>query len=205
MDDRIRPVLMKLKAWAKKIGLINTNGFSSYSFYWLGLFYLQVIKILPSIHDLQKPLPELVVGPWNCAFSVGQQELNEDKQTNLSVDDLLNMIYAYYSDFDYEQFVISPYMGSRLLKKDFEQTETLPEELWRYKQFYKENKEEPKSLFLGTVKFSMYIQDPFQHNVNITARVIPKMFDKFVKACAELKTKKINKPEPVNNDCDSKA
>lgn len=189
LDSRIKPVLMKLKGWAKHIGLICTNGFSSYSFYWLGIFCMQVIGILPSVNDLQKSIPQLIVGPWNCAFSVENQELINSKQTSLSEDDILDVIYSYYSNFDYETLVISPYVGCPVLKKNFENKEQLPEELWRYKQFYNENQEHPKSLFLGTSKFSMYLQDPFQHNLNITARVTPKIFEKFIKSCIELKSK----------------
>lgn len=189
MDNRIKPVLMKLKTWAKNSGLICTNGFSSYSFYWLGLFYMQVMGILPAIHDLHKSIPELIVGPWNCAFIVDQKKLVQDKQTTLSEDDILNMIYAYYSDFDFTTFVISPYTGCPLHKTNFENIEQLPEELSRYKNFYKDNQEHPKLLFLGTSKYNMYVQDPFQHNLNITARVTPKIFEKFVNACVEEKAK----------------
>jgi len=193
MDSRVKPVLMKLKTWAKNIGLICTNGFSSYSFYWLGLFYMQVIGILPAICDLQKSIPELVVGHWNCAFSKEQKTVISDEHKNLSVNDILNAIYAYYSDFNFETFVISPFTGCRILKRDFESVNQLPEELLRYKQFYEENKNHQKLLFLGTIKYNMYVQDPFQHNLNITARVTLKMFEKFIKACGALK---VEKPRP---------
>lgn len=189
MDHRVKPVLMKLKMWAKSIGLISTNGFSSYSFYWLGLFCMQVMGILPSISDLQKSVPELLVGHWNCAFSKDYIKCLKDEQLTLNESDILSKIYEYYSSFDFESFVISPYTGCPLLKKDFENVEKLPEELWRYKQFYKENKEYNKLLFLRNSKFNMYTEDPFQHNLNITARVTPKVFEKFVKSCKELKTK----------------
>lgn len=187
MDHRIKPVLMKLKMWAKHIGLICTNGFSSYSFYWLGLFCMQVMGILPAIHDLQKSKSELLIGYWNFAFSKEQQ--NVIKKKALNENDILNVIYAYYSGFDFETFVISPYTGCPLLKKDFEDVEKLPKELCRYKQFYEENKEYQKLLLLGTSKFNMYIQDPFQHNLNITARVTSKIFRKFIEACAAFKVK----------------
>lgn len=190
MDYRIKPVLMKLKIWAKNIGLINTNGFSSYSFYWLGLFIMQVLGLLPAIRDLQQSVPEILVGQWNCAFSKTPQEDIAKKQETLSENDILNTFYKYYSNFDFNKFVISPYTGYPLLKTDFENVEQLPDELWRYKQFYKENQECQKLLFLGSCPFKMYTQDPFQHNVNITARVTTKVFEKFINACAELKTKK---------------
>jgi len=188
LDYRIKPVLMKLKIWAINIGLISTNGFSSYSFYWLGLFIMQIMEILPSIHDLQKSVPEVLVSHWNCAFSKNPQEYIINKQETLSESDILNFFYKYYSNFEFDKFVISPYTGCPLLKKDFENVEQLPDELWRYKQFYKENKECQKLLFLGTCQFKMYTQDPFQHNVNITARVTPKIFEKFINACNELKS-----------------
>lgn len=186
MDHRIKPVLMKLKSWAKNIGLICTNGFSSYSFYWLGIFCMQVNGILPNIHDLQKNIPEHLVGHWNCAFSEEQGFKKDDQKTD---SDILTMIYAYYSSFDFKTFVISPYLGYPLLIKDFENVDQLQDELWRYKQFYKENIEQPKLLFLGACEFSMYTQDPFQHNLNITARVTPKIFEKFINACIKLKDK----------------
>jgi hypothetical protein len=185
MDYRIKPVLMKLKIWGKNIGLINTNGFSSYSFYWLGLFYMQVMGILPSIHDLQKSEPELIIGGWNyCAFSKKVQECFKNKHQNISESDIMNAIFSYYSNFDFETFVISPYIGCPLMKNCFNNTDQLPEEYWRYKQFHETNKNK-KLLFLGTTKYNMYIQDPFQHNKNITARVIPKIFEKFIKACKD--------------------
>lgn len=194
MDCRIKPVLMELKTWAKNVGLISTNGFSSYSFYWLGLFGMQVMGILPSIHDLQKSVPEILVGHWNCAYSKEKPELM-NSQKSLSKNDILNVIFEYYSNFDFEQFVISPYSSCPLLKKDFENEEQLPEELWRYKQFHKENKVHQKLLFLGSGKFNMYTQDPFQHNLNITARVTPKIFEKFINACKEITVKQKNDPQ----------
>lgn len=189
MDRRIKPFLFKLKEWGKKTGLICTNGFSSYSFYWLGLFCMQIMGILPSVHNLQKSIPELVVEHWNCAFPKEHIEGIEEKQKTLDENDILSVFYAYYSSFDFENLVISPYTGCTLLIKDFENVEQLPEDLWRYKQFYKENKEHSKLLFLGTSKFNMYIQDPYQHNCNITARVTPKVFEQFIKSCVELKAK----------------
>jgi len=198
MDSRVKPVLMKLKIWAKNIGLICTNGFSSYSFYWLGLFCMQVMGILPPICDLQKPIPELLVGNWNCAFSKEQITIITKNLKSLSVIDILNAIYIYYSDFNFETFVISPFIGRPIPKKDFENIEQLPEELLRYKQFHKENKDHEKLLFLRNTKFCMYVQDPFQHNINITARVNSKMFEKFVKSCAALKAKEIKSKTFVN-------
>lgn len=191
MDDRIKPVLLKLKIWAKNKGLICTNGFSSYSFYWLGLFYLQVLGIVPAICDVQKSVPEHIVGYWNCAFSKSQPTFSKDQQKNLSTNEILNMIYEYYSSFDFKRCVVSPYIGRPLYKKDFENVEQLPEELLRYKQFSKKNKEHHKELFLGANTFNMYTQDPFQHNFNITARVTQKIFDIFIKACV----KQIKKPD----------
>lgn len=191
MDHRIKPVLMKLKMWAKNKGLICTNGFSSYSFYWLGLFYMQILGIVPAICDVQKSVPEHIVGYWNCAFSKSQPEFSKDQQKNLSVNEILIMIYEYYSSFDYKTYVISPYIGRQLLQKDFKNVEQLPEELLRYKQFSEENKEHQKVLFLGANTSNMYTQDPFQHNFNLTARVTPKVFDTFIKACKELRVKQI--------------
>lgn len=152
---------------------------------------MQVIGILPPICDLQKSIPELVVKDWNCAFSKEQVTITTKKQKSLSIIDILNAIYAYYSNFNFETFVISPFIGRQIPKKDFENVEQLPEELSRYKQFHKENKDHQKLLFLGNTKFCMYVQDPFQHNRNITARVTPKIFEKFMKSCAALIVKEI--------------
>lgn len=184
MDYRIKSILMKLKIWAKNIGLISTTGFSSYSVYWLGLFYMQVMGILPSIYDLQKSESELIIEDWNyCAFSKNKQECFKDKHKDLSESDIMNAIFSYYSNFDFNTFVISPYIGFPVLKNNFINIDQLPEEYWRYKQFHLVNEKNNKLLLLGDTKFNMYIQDPFQHNKNITARVIPKMFEKFILAC----------------------
>ncbi|XP_026819821.1 terminal uridylyltransferase Tailor-like [Rhopalosiphum maidis] len=193
IDHRIKPVLMKLKIWAKNIGLIDAKGFSSYSIYWLGLFNMQVMGILPPLHDLQKSVPEILVNQWNYAFPKNKQEYIINKQETLNVSDIFNVFCTYYLNFDFDKFVISPYTGCPILKKDFEDVEKLPEELWRYKQFYKENKECHELLLLNTknnknTKFKIYIQDPFQHNVNITERVEPKIFNTFINACVELKS-----------------
>ncbi|XP_050542686.1 terminal uridylyltransferase Tailor-like isoform X2 [Daktulosphaira vitifoliae] len=190
LNQCIKSVLIELKLWAKKYGLINTNGFSSYSFYWLGLFFMQVNGIIPTVCELQNSTSEFKVGYWNCAFSKEKQE--DTKINKISVFNILDQMYTYYSNLDYETYVICPYLGRLLFISDFKNIENLPNELSKYKQFYEDNKKEQKLLFLGSSKFNMYVQDPFQHNYNICARVTPKIFYKFIDACKKTKSNLIN-------------
>ncbi|XP_050432092.1 terminal uridylyltransferase Tailor-like [Adelges cooleyi] len=209
LNHSVKPVLIGLKLWAKKHDLINTYGFSSYSFYWLGLFFFQVKGMLPTVYDLQKNIPELKIGQWNCAFSKDTHQFIENEK--MATSTLLDQIYNYYSNFEYENFVICPYLGCLLPKSSFENVEALPEELTKYKQFHKENTNQQKLQFLGKSKFNMYVQDPFQHNYNITARVTPKIFLKFIDVCKKSKliadddacTKSQNTKDDVQNDDDT--
>lgn len=196
LNQCVKSILIELKLWAKRHDLINTNGFSSYSFYWLGLFFMQVNGIIPSVSELQNSTSEIKVGYWNCAFSKENQD--EIKISKISVPNILDQMYAYYSKLDYETFVICPYLGRLLLVSDFKNIENLPNELSKYKQFYEDNKEKQKLLFLGSGEFNMYVQDPFQHNYNICARVTPKIFYKFIDACKKAKSSLINE-KLINN------
>lgn len=50
IDYRIKPVLMKLKMWAKNIGLIDAKGFSSYSMISHNLNKYIILELLVPIH-----------------------------------------------------------------------------------------------------------------------------------------------------------
>lgn len=159
-DRRFYEMALLLKYWAKKNVLICTEGFSSYAFMLLIIFFLQTREpmILPPISLLQKlaidhpkKFKQTTVHGWKFGFAddialvrktVGCQE-NTQK-----TEQLIPEFFHFYHEFDYSKMAISTRLGILITK----------EELFAEKK--------TKGLEMAFKESIVVIEDPFvlEHN-----------------------------------------
>lgn len=172
-DKRALPLAVLIKYWSKVYKFTGTNLMANYSLILMLIFYLQTLNILPSVYDLQKYMPPYFVENWNAAFD--STTYNNSSTSDLSLYELMGGFFTYYSTFNYQQNVISPYLGRVITKKALEDLSTLPEELSLYKDHV---------LSGICVKIRMEsricLQDPFQHNKNCTVAIYERLAHKII-------------------------
>ncbi|GBP63804.1 Terminal uridylyltransferase Tailor [Eumeta japonica] len=166
------PVLPRLavllKYWAGVHGLSGTGRLSNYSLVLLLFHYLQRHEpsILPPVEVLQRnPAFIFFVDNWNAGF-----DERAAPSTYLPHDDdlpeLLSGFFEYYGSFEFNRYVISPYLGGPLLREMFSRPEALPDEFAIYRRNVLENVE--PALRIET---PWCIQDPFVHCHNVASGI----------------------------------
>uniref|UniRef100_A0A1B6CKY0 PAP-associated domain-containing protein n=1 Tax=Clastoptera arizonana TaxID=38151 RepID=A0A1B6CKY0_9HEMI len=127
IDWRIRPLMFTIKKWAAEVKLTNPNPgryITNFSISLLVIFYLQQIKILPSLDELIKKSgvddKRLSDDGVNCTFLrdvTSFQRHPRDK--DLSLEDLLQGFFEYYASFDFNMKAIALGCGGPLPKQDY--------------------------------------------------------------------------------------
>ncbi|XP_017030639.1 terminal uridylyltransferase Tailor-like [Drosophila kikkawai] len=108
-----RYMVTYLRGWAQKHGLTKFRG---HIFILMVIFFLQIRGKLPSIKDLQANLPPNF-GPWKTnfvklglsSFNMKTVALNESEVRNILKD-----FFGYYSEFNYAQLIVCPWLGKEL-------------------------------------------------------------------------------------------
>ncbi|XP_041981374.1 UTP:RNA uridylyltransferase 1-like [Aricia agestis] len=170
-DSRILPLTITIKYWSKVHNLTGTNLMTNYSLILLVVFYLQQKNILPSVQFLQKKVQKFFINSWNVAFNA-ENHVNTNEE---SLFQLLKGFFEYYSTFDYEKFIVCPYLGRLVEKKLFNHLETVPNDFALYKDNVYSQDCEPMRL-----DSFMCIQDPFEHNRNCSVALYPKLANTIV-------------------------
>ncbi|XP_047520838.1 speckle targeted PIP5K1A-regulated poly(A) polymerase-like [Pieris napi] len=157
-DARLLPLAVVIKYWAKVHELSGTGKVTNYALTMLLVFFLQLLGILPSVESLQRGREDLVDG-WNTAFATDPLT---PSPARASVEDLLGGFFKFYAAFDFNKFVVCPFLGREIEKAAFANLASLPAAFDRYKRNVESGAARP-------MKFStpVCIQDPFQlcHNV----------------------------------------
>lgn len=158
-----------VKFWSKTHNLTGSNLMPSYCLTLLVIFFLQQIDMLHSVQDLQENTEALYIDGWNTAFN----KLEITDRNNKSLYKLLGEFFKYYKSFEFNKYIISPYLGRPIQKELLEKTESVPLGFSLYKNnvFIKNY----KPIRLDTV---MCVQDPFEHNRNCAVAVHPKLAQK---------------------------
>ncbi|KAH8346922.1 hypothetical protein KR059_002940, partial [Drosophila kikkawai] len=108
-----RYMVIYLRGWAQKYGLTKFRG---HIFILMVIYFLQICKELPSIENLQANLPPNF-GPWKTefvkldlsSFNMKPVALNESEVRNILKD-----FFSYYSEFNYAQLVVCPWLGREI-------------------------------------------------------------------------------------------
>lgn len=192
---------MILKFWIKKNDINGPHALTSYALILMAIFYLQQLEkpILPPIARLQNasPTPQ-IIGDWDASFVKDFSIFrNENRQSILQ---LLKGFFEFYATFEFGLYVISPFLGEKLLKSLFYHDEALPSDF----KLYSENcRKDPKHRF-EQVKF-LCVQDPFNHGHNVTRNAQKKILLNFQDFCAtasQICEEEITKAQKSGNGCE---
>lgn len=125
-DNRIRELITFLKIWAKQLQLIGRGNMTSYCLITLVLFYLQQPQsnqpaVLPSIKELQDNVPDNLIVGVNYAYQL--QEKISPLPRELTTSKLIEGFFKFYRCFEFESFLISPYLGEAVPLDEFKNGE----------------------------------------------------------------------------------
>lgn len=171
-DIRALNLAILVKYWSKVHKLTGTNLLPNYALTLLVIFYLQQRLILPSVYYLQKNIQPYIVNHWNTAFNV--TALQETTNTE-SLYELLGGFFKFYANFDFENNIVSTFLGEAINKNVFSNLNTIPVQYDRYKNNVRTNIYNP--LRLDT---KMCVQDPFEHCRNCTVMIFTKLHTQLV-------------------------
>ncbi|CAB3240676.1 unnamed protein product [Arctia plantaginis] len=151
-----------LKLWSKVHRLRSTDTLASNTLNLLIIFYLQQYNLAPPFHLLQKHLLTYPMTDWVTSFKT----VSYNSTTKVSLYQLLGGFFKYYSTFNYEEYIVSPLLGYPLARKSFEDINSLPKEMFLYKNYVR--KPDSKPLILNT---TLCIQDAIEQRRNTAAEV----------------------------------
>lgn len=173
LDKRALQLAIILKYWSKVHYLTGTNLVCNYAFVLMIIMYLQHQKIFPPL----KPYinNSFTIGDWDYGYD--SEALRTYKiENNMSLLELLVGFFAYYRDFDYEKYVISPYLGYPIEKARFKGKKKMevPEE---FPQYAIANTQKGCTHLM--INGLMCVQDIFEHNRNCSIVVRDKLYTKY--------------------------
>ena len=123
-DPRIRPITMCIRFWAMKYNL-SGNGLeqkvNNYALTLMIIFYLQTQRMLPSVKSLQENVKKGIYIDKKLVLLGYEQDLSKwprKKCQNRSTIELLEGFFVYFSSFNYQDYIISPYFGQTILLKN---------------------------------------------------------------------------------------
>ncbi|XP_047028379.1 speckle targeted PIP5K1A-regulated poly(A) polymerase-like [Helicoverpa zea] len=129
LDDRFLPLGVLLKLAFEIHDLIGPGVLKNYALYLLVIFFLQQKNMAPAGFELQRDAESYYVGEWDTGFDELPYSINNTE----SVLQLLGGFFQYYSQFDFQSYVVSTFAGRPILKNDFMSIDTFPEEFTIYK------------------------------------------------------------------------
>jgi len=153
-----KPFFTFLKVWAKCHRLIGgvDGTLSSYAMNLLAFFYLQQLKLLPSVEELQKDVAVDLCRYWNASFSCPKPlDAATERPTLL---ELFTGFFQFYQSLDSAQNVICPFNGQLVPAAGDALIDLMPR--------YAENLSVRQFPALKLSQFN--VQDPFEQNHNVT-------------------------------------
>lgn len=169
--------LMLLKYWAKSHELTGANNkFTNYALIMMFIFFIQQEPYkVESVENMQKlEGTENMQDRWNGGFK--PNEMYNRSLGNKSILEILREFFDFYVSFDYNLNIICPFLGKPMPKIDFLKPETLTNSFLLYKINL-------VSMMPFIVEAPLCVQDPFEHNYNLTLRISIKFLDDFIAQC----------------------
>lgn len=194
LNNNFLPTVLILKYWAKLNKFVSANGFTSYSITMMFIFYIQISYKYPSVYGLQRNENyDKYEDGWNIGFEEKLIDTTEDDPSMCTIIELLKGFYWFCRNYEYNLYVICPYLGKSILKLDLRNADNLSDEFNLYKKNIT-NADKPLN-----VDNTICVQDPFDHLRNICNGVSLKLLQRFVVDCA-VSYQILNKDEPSLHD-----
>ncbi|XP_023315802.1 uncharacterized protein LOC111693904 [Trichogramma pretiosum] len=170
-----RELILYLKKWVIFSQLSGTEGISTFTVSWLVIFYLQVKGVLPSVYELIKcQTRSIIIDGWECGY---QKNFCITSNDSSFVENLVGL-FTFYAEFDYQKYVICPYLGSIIEKEKFA-TKELPAELTAIL-----NDKNRKAVSLFRFDSPMCMQDPTDLSQNSTKALRKRQLRCFKEYCS---------------------
>ncbi|KAL7291445.1 hypothetical protein TKK_0015029 [Trichogramma kaykai] len=170
-----RELILYLKKWMTFSQLSGTEGISTFTVSWLVIFYLQHKGVFPSVYELiKKQTRTILIDGWEC----GYQENICIKSNKFSFVEHLVGLFTFYAKFDYQKYVICPYLGTMIEKEKFA-ARKLPS---RLTDKLSNRKKEAVSLF--RFDSPMCMQDPTDLSENSTKALRKRQLRCFREYCS---------------------
>lgn len=162
LEDKFLSLAAILKLWSKIHRLQSRVILANYNLTLLIIFYLQQNNLAPPFYLLQKDLLTYPMSDWMTNFKA----IPYNSTTKISLYRLLGGFFKYYSSFNFEEYIVSPLLGYPLAKKAFKDINSLPKEMFLYKNYI--SKADSKPLILTT---KLCIQDAIEQRRNTAVEV----------------------------------
>lgn len=169
--------MMVLKYWARVHEFTGaSNKFSNYSLIMMFIFFMQhePYKVESVEHMQRLRDTENMQDGWNGGFK--PRQIYNTVLSSKSILEILLNFFDFYATFDYNLNVLSPYLGKAVPKIDFLKPEILSDSFLLYKRNL-------VSMMPFIVEAPLCIQDPFEHNYNLTQRISIKFLEDFIAQC----------------------
>lgn len=155
LDKKAYYLAFIVKYWSRGSNTAGEYLLRNHGMFLLVIFYLQQKNVLPSIASLQDNAAPFMIEEWNFGFDVKSYETQNDE----SLSSIIGGFFKYYSEFDFDNYIISAYAGYPIQKSVFEHLETVPAEFILYKKNVMSEESPPLHISPG-----MMVQDLFIHN-----------------------------------------
>ncbi|XP_053986805.1 terminal uridylyltransferase Tailor-like [Hylaeus volcanicus] len=179
LDSRLKPLMMLIKYWARHFKISGTGRISNFALVLIIIFYLQQpsVNIIPPLMKLQETCNPQVINGWQANFD---ENATLPPITNKnSIPQLLHGFFLFYASFTFKSQVICTLDGMTRAESEFENFESLPEYMHRYKEYARH----PDNIKLNTNR-PICVQDPIELSHNITACTPYLLLGTFTRYCA---------------------
>ncbi|XP_060818522.1 uncharacterized protein LOC132908503 isoform X3 [Bombus pascuorum] len=173
-----RKLILVIKKWLSYINLPERHGLTNYALALLVIFYLQRKSYLESVAELiqEKNESQLI-----CGWETGVAQPKNNNKSEQSISKLLMGFFQFYTNFDYQHYIICPLMGQPIAKQAFVESNMLPKEMKPYTKHLRTSKE-PEYFRIDS---PLCVQDPFELSYNLTRGVTSITLRYFKQYCQE--------------------
>ncbi|XP_043590848.1 uncharacterized protein LOC122571314 isoform X1 [Bombus pyrosoma] len=173
-----RKLILVIKKWFSYINLPERHGLTNYALAWLVIFYLQRKSYLESVAELIQEKNESQI---ICGWETGVAQPKKNNKSEQSISTLLMGFFQFYTNFDYQHYIICPLMGQPIAKRAFAESIMLPKEMKHYIKHLRTSKD-PEYFRIDS---PLCVQDPFELSHNLTKAVTSITLRYFKQYCQE--------------------
>lgn len=174
INRNLKNLILFLKYLLKTYDLHGSGKLSTYMLVWLVIFYLQQQDIVPPVMTVRAFVSEpYIVQGWDCRIP------NEFEHP---IDDPVPLLFhvkgflEFYSRFEFLRYVISPYLACKIPVEDFECLR-IPQDA--FSSYLEKIEKENEKFFINCIN----LQDPTEHNINLTKFICVDYLSKFKTFC----------------------